>query len=127
VLALLASGPSASWAGGVRGISPDGEKGWLHKVDRGDTLWDITELYLGSAWIWPSVWRDNEIPNPHRIDPGDLRKSAAMEDDDMRRLTGTVVFDPGLPRDYKQQVDCRVRLVSGQELPTVISLNFTWE
>jgi hypothetical protein len=70
-LALLAA-PSAAWAKGVPGISPDGEKGWLHTVDPGDTLWDITAQYLGSPWIWPSVWRDNEIANPHRIEPGDL-------------------------------------------------------
>ncbi|MCB1560119.1 MAG: hypothetical protein KDI75_03325 [Xanthomonadales bacterium] len=63
----------------------------------------------------------------YRIDPDELLASAKAEDDAIMRLTGTVVFDPGLPREYKQQVDCRVRFVSGQELPNVISLNFTWE
>ena len=63
----------------------------------------------------------------YRIEPAELRSSATMEDDAIMHLTGTVVFDPGLPREYKQQVDCRVRFVSGQELPNVISLNFTWE
>jgi hypothetical protein len=64
--------PASAEAKGVAGISPTGEKGWLHTVERGDTLWDITAQYLGSPWIWPSVWRDNEIENPHRISPGDL-------------------------------------------------------
>ena len=63
----------------------------------------------------------------YRIDPDELRGSATAEDETIMHLTGTVVFDPGLPREYKQQVDCRVRFVSGQDLPNVISLNFTWE
>jgi hypothetical protein len=71
-LALACASPGAVWAKGVRGVSPEGEKGWLHTVDPGDTLWDITAHYLGSPWIWPSVWRDNQIENPHRIQPGDL-------------------------------------------------------
>src|SRR5688572_7741059 len=72
-VALPAAGiPATAWAKGVAGVSPSGEKGWLHTVDRGDTLWDITAQYLGSPWIWPSVWKDNEIANPHRIEPGDL-------------------------------------------------------
>ncbi len=72
-------------ADGVRGISPDGKEGWLHTVDPGDTLWDITETYLGSAWIWPSVWKDNgEIPNPHQISPGD---HIWITEREMRRLT----------------------------------------
>lgn len=49
-----------------------GRKGSLHRVVSGDTLWDISEAYLGTAWVWPSIWRENgEIVNPHRIYPGD--------------------------------------------------------
>jgi hypothetical protein len=41
-------------------------------VRGGDTLWDISEAYLGTPWVWPSVWQDNgEIENPHLIHPGD--------------------------------------------------------
>jgi nucleoid-associated protein YgaU len=70
--ALLALPPTAAFAEGVRGVSPDGKRGWLHTVERGDTLWDITAKYLGTPWIWPSIWKENaDIPNPHRIDPGD--------------------------------------------------------
>jgi hypothetical protein len=58
---------SAQW-----GVAPDGTKGRLHVVEKGDTLWDITEEYLGTPWIWPSVWKENEIENPHVIQPGDL-------------------------------------------------------
>ncbi|MEZ5464315.1 MAG: hypothetical protein R3F22_03605 [Lysobacteraceae bacterium] len=63
----------------------------------------------------------------YRIDPAELLASAKAEDDAIMHLSGEVVFDPGLPREYKQLVDCRVRFVNGQDLPNVISLNFTWQ
>ena len=53
-------------------IDEQGRKGRLHRVAVGDTLWDISEAYLGTAWVWPSVWQENgDISNPHRIYPGD--------------------------------------------------------
>ncbi len=64
--------PTIAFAQGA-GVTPDGEKGRLHKVVTGDTLWDITDTYLGTPWIWPSIWKENDdISNPHRIYPGDL-------------------------------------------------------
>ncbi|MCF2947180.1 LysM peptidoglycan-binding domain-containing protein [Paraglaciecola aquimarina] len=41
-------------------------------VKKGDTLWDISNLYLDKAWLWPELWRNNvHITNPHLIYPGD--------------------------------------------------------
>lgn len=41
-------------------------------VKKGDTLWDISELYLNDPWYWPELWRINEgVANPHLIYPGD--------------------------------------------------------
>src|SRR5262249_49197148 len=49
-----------------------GQQGRIHTVASGDTLWDISDAYLGTPWVWPSVWHSNaEIENPHRIFPGD--------------------------------------------------------
>lgn len=43
-----------------------------YTVVKGDTLWDISELYLDSPWLWPRLWQVNpEIENPHLIYPGD--------------------------------------------------------
>ncbi|CAM9102422.1 unnamed protein product, partial [Discosporangium mesarthrocarpum] len=43
-----------------------------HTVAKGDTLWDLSAAYLGTPWVWPSVWIDNDdIANPHLILPGD--------------------------------------------------------
>ena len=45
--------------------------GETHSVTRGDTLWDLSQRYLGSPWYWPKVWSYNpEIANPHWIYPG---------------------------------------------------------
>ncbi len=45
-----------------------------HRVQPGDTLWDIASLFLHDPWCWPQVWDNNrnEIANPHRIYPGQL-------------------------------------------------------
>lgn len=57
---------------GPEGVDDQGRKGRLHTVSRGDTLWDLSAAYLGTPWVWPSVWIDNDdIANPHLIMPGD--------------------------------------------------------
>lgn len=45
--------------------------GTQHTVERGDTLWDLSQKFLGSPWYWPKVWSYNpSIANPHWIYPG---------------------------------------------------------
>ncbi|GAB2697845.1 LysM peptidoglycan-binding domain-containing protein [Aliiglaciecola aliphaticivorans] len=44
----------------------------VYVVKKGDTLWDISNMYLSKPWLWPELWRNNvHINNPHLIYPGD--------------------------------------------------------
>ena len=45
-----------------------------HTIKRGDTLWDISKLFLKSPWRWPELWGMNMdlIRNPHLIYPGQV-------------------------------------------------------
>ncbi len=43
-----------------------------HIVQRGDTLWDISEYYLSDPYLWPKLWSWNDhVTNAHWIFPGD--------------------------------------------------------
>ncbi|MCU7946552.1 MAG: LysM peptidoglycan-binding domain-containing protein [Candidatus Thiodiazotropha sp. (ex Cardiolucina cf. quadrata)] len=60
--ATLAAGPVA--------LNPSHPE--RYTVVKGDTLWDISSMFLRDAWLWPEVWYVNpQIENPHLIYPGD--------------------------------------------------------
>lgn len=61
--------PGAQAPNGSGGVTT--APGQVHTVTNGDTLWDLSQQYLGSPWYWPKVWSYNpEIANPHWIYPG---------------------------------------------------------
>jgi len=47
------------------------EAGFYYTVQKNDTLWDLSERFSDSPWLWPDLWKENnQILNPHRIYPG---------------------------------------------------------
>ena len=52
-------------------IRPDAPMNY--SVKRGDTLWDISAVFLKDPWFWPEIWQINpQVENPHLIYPGDV-------------------------------------------------------
>ncbi|PLX87005.1 MAG: hypothetical protein C0618_07760 [Desulfuromonas sp.] len=40
-------------------------------IQKGDTLWGISQRFISDPYYWPNLWADNpEITNPHLIYPG---------------------------------------------------------
>lgn len=48
------------------------ESGFYYTVQKGDTLWDLSQRFSDSYWLWPDLWQENkQIANPHWIYPGE--------------------------------------------------------
>lgn len=71
LLALMLA--AAVQAGDVLSLRDDHPQTYV--VKKGDTLWDISTLFLNDPWMWPELWHLNpQIDNPHLIFPGDVLK-----------------------------------------------------
>ena len=48
------------------------QTGFYYTVQKGDTLWDLSQKFSDTPWQWPELWKENDqIANPHRIYPGE--------------------------------------------------------
>ena len=66
--------------------------GFYYTIQKGDTLWDLSQRFSDSPWVWPDLWKENEqIANPHWIYPGNrirlYRKDAVSRYDTPVEMT----------------------------------------
>ena len=82
-----------------------------HTVVRGDTLWDISKLFLRSPWRWPELWGMNleQIKNPHLIYPGQVLYLVKVGDRAMLRVGQPVGGAAGEPVGNTVKLSPRVR------------------
>jgi LysM repeat protein len=90
-----------------------------YTVKRGDTLWDISKLFLKSPWRWPELWGMNmdQIRNPHLIYPGQvlfLEKSGGRA-----RLRVAQPVDQGPSGTVKLQPRVRASSLDGDAIPSI--------
>jgi hypothetical protein len=63
------------------------EAGLYYTIQKGDTLWDLSQHFNDTPWMWPELWKENEqIPNPHWIYPGERIRLYRKSDLDRMRM-----------------------------------------
>ena len=68
-------------------------------VQEGDTLWEISQAFLGDPYYWPRLWSVNsQITNPHWIYPGNAIYFRMGDDLNPPRV-GTNGSSPPVPPD----------------------------
>ncbi|HUO81609.1 MAG TPA: LysM peptidoglycan-binding domain-containing protein [Gammaproteobacteria bacterium] len=85
-------------------------------VRSGDTLWDISAMFLEDPWYWPEIWHINQqIENPHLIYPGDVLTLVFVDGRPQLRLERGVSAGTGTER-----LSPRIRAESLEDaIPTI--------
>lgn len=69
--------------------------GFYYTVKKGDTLWDLSEQFSDSPWVWPELWGENEqLLNPHWIYPGEKIRIFHMDWLDKKKITQKTIVEP---------------------------------
>ena len=104
-----------------------------HIVVKGDTLWDISAMFLNEPWLWPKLWRLNpDIKNPHLIYPGDELRLVYDENGEPMLVKGkpALKWSPEKRKKLKEQNPITIlpSAIAGEEFngaPVSNSHNFS--
>lgn len=129
VLVTATLGLGIAQAGDVLTLKDGAPKTYL--VKKGDTLWDISQMYLNDPWLWPEIWHVNpQVDNPHLIFPGDILnlvyidgkpKLVVKRGKDLKlnpqiRLSDLDLAIPAIPLDAVSPFLTNSRVVSAEDL-----------
>lgn len=81
------------------GVEKD-DTGYYYTVKKGDTLWDLSQKFLDSPFLWPELWKENSeapIRNPHLIYPGQRIRLVPRKGSMMGADLETEGYEPVLP------------------------------
>lgn len=90
-----------------------------YTVQKGDTLWDISNRFLNTPWHWPEIWHVNPtIKNPHLIYPGDVIRLVYIDGEPRLTLDRTHKLAPG-----ETKLSPSVRVLDRDDAITAIPLD----
>jgi hypothetical protein len=92
-------------------------------VEKGDTLWDISNEKLNDSFLWPNIWRVNsQLDNPDDIFPGDTIRIPSLEDL-MRLAHGPAAAPPAVEPVYVEEPAVEAVIMAPVEKPVEFILN----
>jgi hypothetical protein len=113
-------------------LPPTGD---VYIVARGDTLWDICQVFFGDPEAWPGLWSINneEITNPHYIFPGQVLRLQAGSDIRPPSLVAGAAVAPRLDAPFEEfqpksklfaaTSDCSVHVPFSRRLAADVTLS----
>lgn len=90
-------------------------------VKKGDTLWDISGVFLDKPWYWPKLWHVNpQVKDPHWIYPGDVLNLVYV-DGQPRLVRGVTKLSPSIRRDSG---DDAIKTINLEEIMPFLSADY---